>query len=263
MAGAGRFQRIRLVTLPLMFRIVLPSLSNTFISLFKDTSIASAIAVPELTFVALKVNQDTFRIIEVWVIAGSIYLAVCWLIALGLRRLERRFRVALGSDEPHRQVVARVDRVAVDNCAPCGAGPAHRHACGDRGWAAAAPRTSSVARPDPAVRRPHTGRSDPGPAVCLVLRLERRRFRTRSPGRRRGCTQRVRGRTRDRDRPRWDRVPVPPHRRGGPVDRSHRRPAVPPGDAAGAAARRAALGQHRDRGCQGDLSRIPDRRPGT
>ena len=36
---------------------------------------------------ALKVNQDTFRIIEVWVIAGSIYLAVCWLIALGLRRL--------------------------------------------------------------------------------------------------------------------------------------------------------------------------------
>jgi His/Glu/Gln/Arg/opine family amino acid ABC transporter permease subunit len=92
--GLRRFQRIRLVTLPLMFRIVLPSLSNTFISLFKDTSIASAIAVPELTFVALKVNQDTFRIIEVWVIAGSIYLAVCWLIALGLRRLERRFRVA-------------------------------------------------------------------------------------------------------------------------------------------------------------------------
>src|SRR2546428_5554255 len=33
-----------------LFRIVLPSLSNTFISLFKDTALASAIAVPELTY---------------------------------------------------------------------------------------------------------------------------------------------------------------------------------------------------------------------
>jgi polar amino acid transport system permease protein len=90
--GLRRDQRIRLVTLPLMFRIVLPSLSNTFISLFKDTSIASAIAVPELTFQALKVNQNTFRIIEVWVIAGTIYLVVAYLIAIALRRFERRYQ---------------------------------------------------------------------------------------------------------------------------------------------------------------------------
>src|SRR3546814_5715078 len=38
------------VVLPLTFRIVLPSLSNNFISLFKDTSLAAAIAIPELTF---------------------------------------------------------------------------------------------------------------------------------------------------------------------------------------------------------------------
>jgi polar amino acid transport system permease protein len=42
----NRWQRIRFVIIPLMFRIVLPSLGNTFISLFKDTSLASAIAVP-------------------------------------------------------------------------------------------------------------------------------------------------------------------------------------------------------------------------
>ncbi|HEV8262715.1 MAG TPA: amino acid ABC transporter permease, partial [Burkholderiales bacterium] len=35
--GLNRWQRIRFVTIPLMFRIVLPSLGNTFISLFKDT----------------------------------------------------------------------------------------------------------------------------------------------------------------------------------------------------------------------------------
>ena len=50
-------QIVRYVTLPIMFRTVLPSLSNTFISLFKDTSLAMAIAVPELTFVTRKVGH--------------------------------------------------------------------------------------------------------------------------------------------------------------------------------------------------------------
>jgi ABC-type amino acid transport system permease subunit len=81
------------VTLPLMFRIVLPSLSNTFIGLFKDTSVAAALAVPEVTFVAQKVNQDTFRVIEAWSIAALIYLVVGYVLAICLRRVERRLQV--------------------------------------------------------------------------------------------------------------------------------------------------------------------------
>jgi polar amino acid transport system permease protein len=91
--GLRRYQRIGLVTLPLMFRIVLPSLSNTFIGLFKDTSVAAALAVPEVTFTAQRVNQDTFRVIEAWSIAALIYLVVGYLLALGLRRVERRLQV--------------------------------------------------------------------------------------------------------------------------------------------------------------------------
>jgi polar amino acid transport system permease protein len=92
--GLQRGQRLRLVTLPLMFRIVLPSLSNTFIALFKDTSIAAAIAVPELTFAALKVNSDTFQIVAVWTIAGLSYLILGYALAISLRRFEHRFRMA-------------------------------------------------------------------------------------------------------------------------------------------------------------------------
>jgi His/Glu/Gln/Arg/opine family amino acid ABC transporter permease subunit len=91
--GLRRHQRIGLVTLPLMFRIVLPSLSNTFIGLFKDTSVAAALAVPEVTFIAQRVNQDTFRVIEAWSIAAVIYLVVGYLLAIGLRRVERRLQV--------------------------------------------------------------------------------------------------------------------------------------------------------------------------
>jgi His/Glu/Gln/Arg/opine family amino acid ABC transporter permease subunit len=91
--GLRRHQRTLLVTLPLMFRIVLPSLSNTFIGLFKDTSVAAALAVAEVTFIAQRVNHDTFRVIEAWSIAALIYLVVGYLLALGLRRVELRLQV--------------------------------------------------------------------------------------------------------------------------------------------------------------------------
>lgn len=79
------------VILPIAFRNALPSLGNNFISLFKDTSIAAVIAVPELTFQARKINNESFRVIEVWLTTSLIYVATCALIAFALRRLEARF----------------------------------------------------------------------------------------------------------------------------------------------------------------------------
>ena len=74
------------VVLPIALRNALPSLGNNFISLFKDTSIAAVIAVPELTFQARKINNESFRVIEVWLMTSFIYVATCALIAVALRR---------------------------------------------------------------------------------------------------------------------------------------------------------------------------------
>jgi polar amino acid transport system permease protein len=90
--GLSRTQTAISITLPLMFRTVLPSLGNTFIGLFKDTSIAVAIAAPELTWAARKISTDYFRYIEAWATAGAIYLVTCYAIAFGLRLLERRIK---------------------------------------------------------------------------------------------------------------------------------------------------------------------------
>lgn len=90
--GLSGVQIVRYVTVPIMFRTVLPSLSNTFISLFKDTSLAMAIAVPELTFVTRKVVTDTFQYIQAWTTAGVLYLVTTYAIAALLRFLERRIR---------------------------------------------------------------------------------------------------------------------------------------------------------------------------
>ena len=91
--GMTRLQVARHVTLPLMFRVALPSLGNTFISLFKDTSVASAIAVPELTYGAIRINVNTWRVIEVYLVVGLLYLGACYAIAGSLRRVERRFAI--------------------------------------------------------------------------------------------------------------------------------------------------------------------------
>jgi polar amino acid transport system permease protein len=85
-AGIGLY-----VILPIAVRNALPSLGNNFISLFKDTSIAAVIAVPELTFQARKINNESFRVIEVWLVTSLLYIATCALIAFLLRRLEARF----------------------------------------------------------------------------------------------------------------------------------------------------------------------------
>lgn len=91
--GLTPWQRLIYVRLPTMFRITLPSLSNTFVSLFKDTSVASVIAVPELTYGAQWINFNTFRIVEVYLVVTAMYLVTGYTILLGLRLLERRFAI--------------------------------------------------------------------------------------------------------------------------------------------------------------------------
>ena len=87
--GLKPWQRLAYVRFPIMLRIVLPSLSNAFISLFKDTSLASVIAVPELTYGANWIKTNTFRAVEVWIIVAPMYLVTGYIILAALRQLER------------------------------------------------------------------------------------------------------------------------------------------------------------------------------
>lgn len=91
--GLTPWQRLVYVRLPTMLRITLPALSNTFLSLFKDTSVASVIAVPELTYGAQWINTNTFRIAEVYLVVTAMYLLTGYMILLGLRAVERRFAI--------------------------------------------------------------------------------------------------------------------------------------------------------------------------
>jgi glutamine transport system permease protein len=92
--GMSRFQVMRKVVLPQAIMRVLPSLASNWVSLFKDTSLVSVIAVADLSYVAFKLRADTYRILEVLTAMAVIY----WLLGYPQAKLvdwiHRRFKVA-------------------------------------------------------------------------------------------------------------------------------------------------------------------------
>jgi polar amino acid transport system permease protein len=91
--GLTPWQRLRHVRVPTMFRVTLPALGNEFVSLFKDTSVASVIAVPELTYAANWMSSNKFRLIEGYTIVAPMYLVTCYVIFGALYLLERKYAV--------------------------------------------------------------------------------------------------------------------------------------------------------------------------
>jgi len=63
--GMGRAQVMRHIVLPQAVRRVLPALATTWVSLFKDTSLVSTIAVGDLSYAALQIRSETYRVMEV------------------------------------------------------------------------------------------------------------------------------------------------------------------------------------------------------
>ncbi len=74
--GLTRFQTMRLVVYPQALRIIASSLASLFSQLIKDSSLASVIAVAELTYQAGAIEGQTFRTFEVYITISLIYLVL-------------------------------------------------------------------------------------------------------------------------------------------------------------------------------------------
>ncbi|MFD6843138.1 amino acid ABC transporter permease, partial [Bacillus cereus] len=89
--GLSKWQTMRRVILPQMFRIALPAVANESVTLIKDTALLYAVAVPELLhFAQTAVNRD-FTITPFFV-AGLIYLIMTLVLTMFFKWLERRFK---------------------------------------------------------------------------------------------------------------------------------------------------------------------------
>jgi polar amino acid transport system permease protein len=105
--GMSRAKMMRLVILPQALRIVVPPLGNYFISLFKDTALASTITVKELIFSGQIIAATNFQYFTIFTIAGMIYLALSYPGSLGVQYLERRMRIGYRRRQPVLRTAAQ------------------------------------------------------------------------------------------------------------------------------------------------------------
>jgi polar amino acid transport system permease protein len=82
------------IVLPQALMRVLPALASTWVSLFKDTSLVSIISVADLSYVALKIRTESFRIFEVLTAMAAIYWLMGYPQAKLVDWLHRRYKVA-------------------------------------------------------------------------------------------------------------------------------------------------------------------------
>ncbi len=88
--GLSHWQTLHHVVLPQALRVAVPSMSNTLISLIKDTSLVSVITMTELMLATKEVIATTFRPLPLYIAAALIYWCMSLLFEALQRVLERR-----------------------------------------------------------------------------------------------------------------------------------------------------------------------------
>jgi polar amino acid transport system permease protein len=89
--GMSPLLTLRRIVLPQALRAIVPALGNNAISLLKSTSLASVIAVNELTLRSQTISAQNFRFFEVYGAAAVIYLLMVSVLTIAQGRLEKKY----------------------------------------------------------------------------------------------------------------------------------------------------------------------------
>ncbi|MBU3725478.1 MAG: amino acid ABC transporter permease [Burkholderiaceae bacterium] len=91
--GMTTFQSYRLVLLPMAFRIIVPPLTSESMNIIKNSSVAFAVSVAELTLFALQAQEETSRGIEVYLAVTTLYMLTAFAANRLMAFIEHRVRV--------------------------------------------------------------------------------------------------------------------------------------------------------------------------
>jgi glutamate/aspartate transport system permease protein len=86
-------QYYRYVLLPMAFRIIVPPLTSEAMNIFKNTSVAYAVSITELTFFAQQAGEETARGIEIYLAVTVLYVISAFTINRVMAFIEKRVRV--------------------------------------------------------------------------------------------------------------------------------------------------------------------------
>nr|WP_183986144.1 amino acid ABC transporter permease [Deinobacterium chartae] len=92
--GLTGFQTMQAVILPQALRVVVPPLVNNVVALLKDSSLASSIALVELTLAGQRVSSETFQPVPVLTTVAIVYLLLTTVLTFFTDQLEKRLKIA-------------------------------------------------------------------------------------------------------------------------------------------------------------------------
>lgn len=93
MLRLSRFNTLRYVVFPQALRRILPAVTNVFISLLKDSSLLSVIAVSELTYQLQLRVAESYRPLELYTALALVYFIVTYPVSIAASRLEKKMRI--------------------------------------------------------------------------------------------------------------------------------------------------------------------------
>ena len=89
--GINKINTFLKIKLPIAIRQSLPAYGNEMILMLKGTSLASTVTLLDLTGVAKHIISTTFRPVEVFIVAGAIYLFMTFVIHNFIKILEKKY----------------------------------------------------------------------------------------------------------------------------------------------------------------------------
>ena len=92
--GLSYFHTMRFIILPQAIRNMLPAIGNEFVTLIKESSLLSTLAITELTMVGQQVRSVTYASFETFIIVGIIYLVMTSITSFALQYIEKKWTVA-------------------------------------------------------------------------------------------------------------------------------------------------------------------------
>ncbi len=90
--GLSTFSTYRYIIFPQMIRQILPPLTGQTISLIKDSSLVSTIAIYDLTMQGQSIVSETFLAFEIWFTVAAIYLIMNIALSFAIRIMENKMR---------------------------------------------------------------------------------------------------------------------------------------------------------------------------
>ena len=91
--GLTTTQTYRYVLLPMAFRIILPPLTSESMNLLKNSSVAFAVSIAELTMFAMQAQEETSRGIEIYLAVTGLYALSAFAVNRIFAYIERRVQV--------------------------------------------------------------------------------------------------------------------------------------------------------------------------